>query len=366
MTLATLITRERHVVWIDILRLIAIMLVVLCHSTEEGIYNFALDSVMTMQPEERIFPFVCFTVGRIGVPIFLLISGYLLLDHEYNRKATIRFWKKNWLHLIACTMFWFLVYDLFLIFNQGEKLQPGEVIQDVLFLYKVEMSHVWYMPMIVGLYAFIPFVGNALSKVEDKKLVLIPIAFFFVCLFVYPTFSIAFRIIAPNLRIMSNQIGAGFSGGIYGIYLLVGWLIKKGTYKKVRWYWLLAFTAISVTAAVFIQLLSYSREIRYSIWYDSPFLLIAAASIVELFSRIRIKNNHNTIRWLASYAFGIYLVHFPFKLLLLDPIMKMESSKECEVLLLWGLLMAIGFIVSIIISSIPKMGNYLLYRRSKA
>ncbi len=32
------------------------------------------------------------------------------------------------------------------------------------------MSHVWYMPMIIGLYALIPFVANSLQVLDEKNL----------------------------------------------------------------------------------------------------------------------------------------------------------------------------------------------------
>ncbi len=85
----------KHLPWIDLLRIVSISLVVLCHATEEGIYNLSLSSVLSMQSACRIFPFTCFTLGRLGVPLFLLISGYLFLDREYNVLTTKRFWKKT-------------------------------------------------------------------------------------------------------------------------------------------------------------------------------------------------------------------------------------------------------------------------------
>lgn len=357
------IMKTRHVPWIDLLRIIAIILVVLCHSSEEGIYELSLQSVTDMRSTDRFFSFFCFTMGRLGVPVFLMISGYLLLDREYDLSATKRFWKKNWMHLVFCTMFWFFAYDLFLIYVKSVQMSVIDVIQDVVFLHKVNMSHVWYMPMIIGLYACIPFAANALKKAEDKSLVKIPMVFFFIVLFIYPAVSLIFRLIDPTIRTMSNQIGSGFIGGTYGVYLIMGWMLKKGFFKKVKCYWLIIILGIAFSVSVLIELWAYSCGIGYNIWYDSPFLFVAAVSLFELISRIKIQRIHKGLQWISSYAFGIYLIHFPFKLLLLDWIIALPYSKKLQVMIMWGVLFGISSLLTMIISTIPKVGNYLLYRK---
>lgn len=65
---------------------------ILCHATE-GIYKLNIESVTSMSIMSKFTAFTGFTLGRTGVPVFLMISGYLLLDREYDKTRTIRFWK---------------------------------------------------------------------------------------------------------------------------------------------------------------------------------------------------------------------------------------------------------------------------------
>ena len=71
-----------RIVWIDLLRCIAILCVVLCHATE-AVYDFDLESMTPIRPTV-VLAFTLFTIGRTGVPIFLMVTGYLLLDRSYD------------------------------------------------------------------------------------------------------------------------------------------------------------------------------------------------------------------------------------------------------------------------------------------
>ena len=68
--------------WLDIIRATAILCVVLCHSVE-AFYRPVLLGQLRLS-----FPFwnienLLFTVGRIGVPLFLATTGALMLPRDY-------------------------------------------------------------------------------------------------------------------------------------------------------------------------------------------------------------------------------------------------------------------------------------------
>ncbi len=74
---------RNRIEWLDFARMIAIILVVLCHAVE-NVYALKLDYISSISVQSKIFVFTAFTLGRIGVPFFLMISGYLLLDRAYD------------------------------------------------------------------------------------------------------------------------------------------------------------------------------------------------------------------------------------------------------------------------------------------
>mgnify|MGYP000697734088 CR=1 FL=1 len=40
-------------------------------------------------------------LSTLGVPLFLMISGYLLLDRDYTKERTLTFFKRNLLPLVV-------------------------------------------------------------------------------------------------------------------------------------------------------------------------------------------------------------------------------------------------------------------------
>ena len=84
--------RPERIKWIDLLRALAILMVILCHATE-GIYPLSISGMDDLSVQSKAAAFTSFTFGRLGVPIFLMISGYLLLDKDYDPEKTVKFWK---------------------------------------------------------------------------------------------------------------------------------------------------------------------------------------------------------------------------------------------------------------------------------
>ena len=85
---------KNRVEWIDLVRAIAILTVLYIHATD-GIYIISSDAILNYTVFSRIFNFASLFIGRIGVPFFLMITGYLLLDRSYDDERVRKFWQKN-------------------------------------------------------------------------------------------------------------------------------------------------------------------------------------------------------------------------------------------------------------------------------
>lgn len=348
---------ESRLQWADLTRSFAILTVVLCHAVER-IYSLNLAGIEPLSARSKAAAFLAFTFGRLGVPMFLMLSGFLLLDREYDWEGTKRFWKERWLYLLICTEIWFVIYEVFLTVYSKKPLEISTVLADLLFSHKVDMSHVWYLPMIVGMYVLFPFVANALKAYPLKSLIL-PLCFFGCFALGYPMIKVING--AGGGIPLSLQASLGFSGGAYGIYFVTGYMIKKGWLKRVASWILIAVAALGFLLTVLLQLWAYSREYVYNVWYDCLLLYLCTAAIFELFSRVKAAPLYPVIRWMARYSFAVYLLHNLVIEMVRDRVAALSVAKPVQVVALWGIAVAISFPLAWLVGKIPKIGGYILY-----
>ena len=208
---------------LDYIRIVATILVVLNHSVEE-IYHFNLIYIDSLPTLIKWFCFGVFTLGRIGVPLFLMLSGYLLLHRTYDYKETILFYKKNVYPLLLTWEIWILIYSIFLSYYNHVPFDVWSYILRALFLQHADMTHSWYMPMIIGIYLFIPCISEILKRVPDKMILSLMLITYIYC-FIVPSINIFVECLTGIS--LSTQLDLNYSGGTYGIYLLLGYFARK-------------------------------------------------------------------------------------------------------------------------------------------
>ena len=345
--------------WLDTVRGIAILCVIMCHVVEGGIYELTVRGMQSVGTISKLFAFVMFSIGRLGVPFFLLTSGYLLLDKEYNDKACKNFWKSKCCGLLIAIEFWIVIYNVFLHFFYGVEISLIGTAKEMLLLKSSPMNHMWYMPMILGMYITIPFVANALHTIELKTIA-IPCTVLILCFFVIPTANILFQ--ACDMTLGNTIVSAGFSGGVYGMYLVTGYLLKKKLLKQIQTRILVVCASLSFVCAIVMQVFSYNRNVAYNLWYNNLFLFMCGVSVFELMERIRHVHRGKIIFAIAKYSFAIYLVHNPINMIL-TRCSSFVTVRPVRVLLVWIATVFLSTLVTVIINRIPKVGKIILYMR---
>ena len=345
---------KTRVEWIDLVRAIAILTVLYIHATD-GIYIISSDSIMHFSIYSRIFDFVSLFIGRIGVPFFLMITGYLLLDRKYNDERVRDFWEKNCKGLIIVTIIWAIIYAISLQFVTVKSGQVNFSEAGNLFF-----SHMWYMPMIIGMYLSMPFVASALEKFNSETIWQATIVFSLLA-FLLPFIT---TVLAMNgIENVTIQYCLGFSGGVYGIYIILGYLVKKGQFKNIKSIKLGLIALISFTICVLFQYYAYTISYDFFLWYEFPFILTGSFALFELCSRMKKVKAYPAIIFLSKYSFAVFLVHNLFRLPLLPLVVQLPYSEPVKAIILWILLIIFSYIAVVIIYRIPRFGKFILYMR---
>lgn len=348
--------KEDRIAWLDLARVFAICCVIITHTTE-GVYILNLDAFFSYSLHEGIFAFCMFTIGRLGVPIFFFLSGYLFLDRKYDTLYTAKFYKKNLLGLVVTTEIWIVLYNLFNAWFLNESINVIAVIKNLLFIQPTEMSHMWYMPVIIGIYLMIPFISNALL-LFDKKILRVILSIGFVYIFLIPELNVLLEVSRDGT--LQNLLDFSFLGGSYGFLLLLGYLCKQGFMKKIKTSTLFIVAITSYFITVWVQYFSYECGVGYNVWYNNASLVLTALIIFELFSRLKLKS-YAWIRSLSLCSFGIYLIHNPIIMILLRYLSVENNVLKIVVVFVLSLLSS--WLLVFIISKRKKISRILFFTK---
>lgn len=351
-------TARPRVFVLDLVRALSIALVCMGHSVEQT-FHFAENDVFAVQGDYKgMVVLMLFTIARHSVPFFLFLTGYFFLPRTYDNEGTKGFWTHNFLRLLLCTELWILLYNVFNYFFWHIDVTPLKVLRQMVFLDNVPaMDHYWYLPMILGIYLFLPVVANGLKHI-DAKLLVFPIAFILVLYATTPSIG------STDVTIFE----AGYTGGIYGVYVLLGYMVHEKVFRKVP-SWVL--WTLSIVCFLSIHIVEYFQHLLGNpdiVWYSWLSLILSATALFELFARhakeaVIPEGTHRVVNFVARYSFAMYLTHFPM-------------TQVCVRVMYWYTPSAfLTFVVAAIVpffaslalcwllDRIPKVGRYLLYMR---
>lgn len=90
---------SKRIAKFDLIRMVAILSVVACHAVEK-VYPFHEEVFHNYGKSSQLFALIVFSLGRVGVPLFFMLTGYFLLPRNYSdERATFSFYKTKVLQL---------------------------------------------------------------------------------------------------------------------------------------------------------------------------------------------------------------------------------------------------------------------------
>jgi len=277
--------KDTPLIWLDNSRIIAILAVIVVH---------VADSVMShhvFASEFWWFGNMYDSAVRWCVPVFVMISGALLLDP--GKKETLSlFFKKRFSRIMLPVLFWSAFFLFWLWFKAvliGESV-PANVMLGKL-LSGQPHYHMWFLYMLLGLYLFTPFFRMIIAIATRKELM-----FLVFCQFIFAGIN------ALNVNFFALSFVNWF---LYYIpYFFAGYLIRQSDFYPPTWLlWVGLTTSIMLTS-----LGRYYSGYYYS--YLSITVIPMSICIMYLLKRWdKPVYNQSFTRNLAMLSFGIYLVH---------------------------------------------------------
>lgn len=101
---------------LDLCRVLAIFSIMFNHALNSVYnvtdYSYWLNSIVF----EKAFSLIGYSFSRLGVPLFLMITGALILKKDFNNfEKILQFYKKNLTRLIISVCLWNIIYYLLYI-----------------------------------------------------------------------------------------------------------------------------------------------------------------------------------------------------------------------------------------------------------
>ena len=303
--------KKPRVLWLDLLRITAIVLVLFVHAAAQTIHNTPLNST-------RFYALVIYDdLAHIAVPLFVMISGCMLLDPK-RPFDTRKFYSKNIFRIVVAFLFWTsvnLVYDAARYYFEHDGFS-GFSVENMFKGFFVGKIYMWYLFMIFGLYIITPLVRCITKEMKNAKYFLSVFAVFGCLIPTLVEFGKVFDITALKwLDAMRGNMRFYFALGYTGYYVM-GYVLYRCKISKRTEYLLYAMSLLlSVASVIGTIKISQMNGKDYTGLYGYPMLniVINSAAVFVFFknrvSRLNLQRFEKAIVTLSGCTFGIYLTH---------------------------------------------------------
>lgn len=282
-------TKKERIFYYDFLRAFAIIAVIICHVD----YFFGPLTSTTQIIVQMTFH----DIGRMGVPIFLMISGALLLNREYPDLS--QFLKKRFVRIIYPFIFWIILILAQIYYYGGNPT----------YLWKVfigEPSITWYFWVLIGIYLFLPILNSFVKEYGEKGLKYFLAIWF--SIIILQTFNVY-----PLWTNLDLSYFAGYVG-----YPVLGYYLENKKFKlnneKIC---IIGVITLLISLSCFVYLNYINSTAIHSIYQNIPivfmglglFIFIKYADKLNKFKAIKDNYIGKAIISLSICSYGMYFSH---------------------------------------------------------
>ena len=340
----------KRIVYLDMLKVISCIAVVLIHATAIGFTEINIQN--TSWKVSAIFNLI----PRFAVPVFVMVSGALFLnkDKEISIK---KLYTKNILHLVIIYIVWTFIYSAYNVYNNAQGFSLLQVLKGGIIK---SYYHLWFIPMLIGVYICVPFLK---SIVKDKKIVE-----YFLLIF------LLFNVIPTTIKLFKFPY-SGYIGNIlsriqvpslsYLGYFILGHYLHTYdmTKKKRRTIYILGIVSliVAIVGTIFYSLhLGYAKESFCREFSITTYLMSIAIFVLmkSLLYNKEVKFEKVIIHF-SEISLGIYLTHALFRDIL-------KNQWEFSFTNMWMLpvnmivTIALSYILTVVLKKIPVINKYIV------
>lgn len=291
--------------------------------------------------------------SHFAVPVFLIISGYLLLDSrkEIGYDKAIGKYAKRIIVVLLLIGSCFAYMELFFTNKTFSCADIGKAIY--LTIAGQTWDHMWYLYVLIGIYLVLP-VLKPMFKLQVRTID------------VFLTIMLVFCSILPTVQRYCD-FSFGFSLPITTIYLfyfllggrlrirnVVGWISKPIIV-------VCCFMLVLIGFA-YLEYVNGYVDLEFLSGYASPVIVVLSVSVFVLFhsKNEMLTKVYNWGKHLSNNSFGIYVFHM-FWVNVLYKVLKFNPLEYNIIILIPIMLLILGLsdVTTILYRKIPVVGKYI-------
>lgn len=335
---------NQRVIYLDLLRVIATFAVIFLHVCASEFRSFSLST-------DWLIALVYDSLVQWCVPVFVMISGVLFLNPD--KEITYQeIFKKRVPRLLLSYIFWAVFYVLYGYIRVGfdgfsiYRLVRGSLVNP--------RYHLWFLPMLMGVYLLIP----VLRKIaQDRKLTRYVLVIWLVYISVgFFRYVEGFKLVMHFYRLFNENRVIGFSG-----YFLLGYYLSQQSFSKKQRIGIylcgVIGAIVTIAGTFFISTKSGESNERLFSYLSIQVAAMATALFVSV-KELAPKCGNLVLRiveWLRKDLFGIYLVH----ILWLGIVNTKAFRHCCSVIITLPLITVIIFILSLFTTKLIRLIPFL-------
>ena len=339
-----MVLREDRIFYLDEIRALAILLVLLAHT----IKNFPVNVNYLASPTLLSY----LTISRMGVPLFFMLSGALLIGKDYSLSE---FFKKRFSRVLIPAIFWYIILFISVAAINGFNF-------DLIYIWIYDAPFFWFVCAIIGVYMVIPVFSSFAKEYGTRGAGYF--LFFWLILVVLANFGLT-QDYYPSLIFDNFGINIGFA--VLGYYLAnkefniysLPMVIFSGII-------FIACVAVNMYYAYNYEVIVYIHSVTIIIQCSALFLVLRYFSKYASFNPGKsLSKLHNFIEksfigtavyTLSIFSYALYLMHYNIVNLLLQyyPIRSFDL-----VPVVFILLTVISVAITFILSKIPVINKLI-------
>ena len=281
--------RERN---FEVMRTWAMFSIVIYHCMCHGIgSDYAFDLQLPVSLFNFTFSDFILVIGSIAVNLYVLVSGYFLVNARFKVSRIIRTW-------VSALFYSVIITTMFLLLS----LEPWSIVTLGKSFFPLSTDAYWFVTQYIGLLILSPFLAMLVRQLSYRQYVALLIGMGLMVLSVIPDFPLGKRFSISHGNSVWSFVYLFFIAGFIRLHL------KRIPMGKL----VVTVLGLALLTMVSEMVLGIHNGVGHLLWFNYNGILLFLSVAVFVF--IRQQQIPETGIWslmvkVAPYTFGVYLIH---------------------------------------------------------